>query len=189
LEANPIAVSPFAPCNVNQRLFRHWLEVVPVGHYISAHIPYAESFATIITDLNYRHIVIMRDFRAILAELVYGDEIMPRFLKADIELMSLTEKLNFFLTGGYADQAGVSIKSFSEIYRSMQVWRNDPTCLVVDFEELINENTQQAALTRMADYLAISIDNMAIPLAAINSFPPPNNKGLNELGSLLIENF
>lgn len=187
--ANPIAISPFAPCNVNQSLFRDWLDVVPAGNYISAHIPYTESFAPIINDLNYRHIVIMRDFRAILAELIYGDDIMPRFLKADIEPMSLTERLNFFLVGGIAAHAGVSVKSFTEIYRSMQAWRNDPTCLVVDLEDLISENDQQAVLIRMADYLDISIDNMAVPLAAINSFPPPNNKGLNELGSLLIEDF
>ena len=185
LTDNPIPISPFAPCYVNQCLFRQWLGALLPGQYISAHIPYTESFAPLITELNYRHIVIMRDFRAILAELVYGDEIMPRFLKADIERMSLAERLHFFLNGGYASQTDLSIKSFAEIYRSMQAWRDDPSCLVVDFEDLVNKDRQQATLIRMAEYLSVSIENMTSSIAAINSFPLPDNKILEKLDLLI----
>ncbi len=170
LGENPIAVSPFAPCHINQSTFSGWLEAVPAGSYIPAHIPWTAALAPMLTALNCRHILIMRDIQAILAELVYGNEIMPRFLKADIESLSLTERQDFFLTGGYAAHAGVVVKSIAEIYRSMQAWRNDPSCLVVDFEELLSADKQQPVLNRMADYLEIRIDNMDGHLAAINSF-------------------
>jgi hypothetical protein len=171
LDDNAIAIGPFAPHFVNQSTFCHWLEVVSRGEYISAHIPGTAAFAPIITQLNCRHIVIMRSAQSILTELVYGDEIMPRFLKADLEPLSLSERLNFFLSGGYAACAGVTVKSFAEIYRSMQAWRQDPTCLVVDFEDLISQNKQQELLTRMATYLGIQMDTMAVPLEVINNFP------------------
>ena len=39
------------------------------------------------------------------------------FLETDLAPMSLLQRVNFLLEGGYAAKAGVKIKSFPEVYR------------------------------------------------------------------------
>ena len=83
------------------------------------------------------------------------------FLEDDFKLMSPLERLNFILAGGYATQAGVEIKSFADVYRSMIAWQNEPNCLFVRFEDLIgakgggSDEKQRDTIKRIASYLGI----------------------------------
>jgi hypothetical protein len=153
-------------------MFQQWLEAVPTGHYISGHLPYSAALDPMLQALNYRHILIWRDPQAILAELVFGGEIMPRFLKADLEPLSLAERVEFFLTGGYAPNLGVHITTFVEICRAMLAWEQDSTCFIVHVEDLINMDKQEAVIANLANFLEITVD-MVTCLGKINAFPRP----------------
>ncbi len=61
------------------------------------------------------------------------------YLERDFRLMDQNQRLEIILEGGYAPEAGVEIKSFAEVYRSMLAWRNDSDSLVIHFEDLVGQ--------------------------------------------------
>eukprot|EP01008_Symbiontida_sp_HLA12_P000712 NODE_1720_length_558_cov_1.549425_g1706_i0.p1 GENE.NODE_1720_length_558_cov_1.549425_g1706_i0~~NODE_1720_length_558_cov_1.549425_g1706_i0.p1 ORF type:complete len:176 (+),score=52.93 NODE_1720_length_558_cov_1.549425_g1706_i0:3-530(+) len=119
--------------------------------------------------LNYRHLFMIRDPRAALSSqltFILDSGKMPadHFLKEDFKEMSRADQLHFLLKGGYAKKAGVEIKSFAKVYRSMLPWREEPECLLIRFEDLIGEkgggsrSGQRNAVRRIAAHLGISQD-------------------------------
>ncbi|MCI5168078.1 MAG: hypothetical protein D3903_18825 [Candidatus Electrothrix sp. GM3_4] len=153
-----IAISPFAPWYAEYENFRHWLNDVSPDYYIFGHLPWVPVLDSLIEELNFRHLVIIRDPRSILASLIFEEGITPRFLTADLDPMSLSERLAFMTSGGYALKADATVQSFTDSYRSMLAWRNDKNCLVVRFEELVGEwgeNTQREAAKKIASYLNV----------------------------------
>ena len=152
---------------------QYWLQCLPKSQYINGHIPYNPEFSKVITDLNYHHVCIIRDPRAVTVSRMKfilnsesAKDILPQGipLKADLEPMSTTERLKFLLEGGYAEKADLNIYSFAHIYRSILAWDKDPNCLLVKFEDLIGEqgggNSQKQAVTlkNLADHLNIPWD-------------------------------
>ena len=151
-----IAISPFAPWYADQKTFRCWLDGVLPGHYIFGHLPWTSALSPLTAELNFLHIVIIRDPRAVLASLIFEGGIIPRFLSSDFETMSLTQRLNFMSEGGYAQKADAKISNFADIYRSMLAWRKDNNCMVVRFEELVGERGRDSlinAVKSIASYL------------------------------------
>lgn len=153
-----VAISPFAPWYAECKKFRSWLNDVRPDHYIFGHLPWVPVLDSLIEELNFRHLVIIRDPRSILASLIFEGNITPRFLSADLESMSLSQRLAFMISGGYVLQADATIQSFTDSYISMLGWRNDKNCLVVRFEELVGEwgdNAQREAAKKIASYLNV----------------------------------
>ncbi len=153
-----VAISPFAPWYAECEKFRSWLNDVRPDHYIFGHLPWVSVLDSLIEDLNFRHLVIIRDPRSMLASLIFEGGITPRFLCADLEPMSLSQRLVFMTSGGYALQADATIQSFTDSYISMLAWHNDKNCLVVRFEELVGEwgrDTQREAAKKIASYLNV----------------------------------
>ena len=161
------------PNLVAKSKLKYWLECLAKSQYINGHIPYNPELDKVLADLNYHHVCIIRDPRAVtISRLKFilnsesAKDILPQGipLKADLESMSTTERLNFLLEGGYAEKADLKIYSFAHIYRSILAWGQDPNCLLVRFEDLIGEqgggNNQKQAetLRNLADHLNIPWD-------------------------------
>jgi hypothetical protein len=167
---NKIAIGAFTPYFVNQPTMRYWLNTVPYGQYIQGHIPFTPALTPIITELNYFHLVIIRDPRAVVASLIpfilnaQSTGMGVHFLANDFKAMSPMQRLHFVLEGGYASKAEVKVDSFIEVYRSMLAWHNEPNCLLVRFEDLVGEqgggNTdkQKNVVTNIASYLDVKFD-------------------------------
>ena len=149
---------------------KYWLECLQKGQYINAHIPYNPKLNQILAEENYHHVCIIRDPRAVTVSRMKfilnsesAKDILPQGipLKADLELMSTPQRINFLLEGGYAEKAKLKIYSFAHIYRSILAWGQDPNCLLVRFEDLIGEqgggNNQKQAetLRKLANHLNI----------------------------------
>ena len=158
------------PNSIPKSQLKYWLECLPKSQYINGHIPYNSEFSKVLTDLNYHHVCIIRDPRAVtISRMKFilnsesATDILPQGipLKADLEIMSTSERLNFLLEGGYAEKADLKIYSFAHIYRSILAWGEDPNCLLVRFEDLIGEqgggNSQKQAetLRKLANHLNI----------------------------------
>lgn len=163
-EAEAICVGSLSPLFVNPALFQDWLRYVTDNHYIVGHISYSPALSPVLAELNYRHLFIIRDPRAVLPSLlsfILNPQGMPKrhFLEVDLSEMSLPQRLDFILEGGYAPKADVMIKDFAQVYRSMLKWSDDPNCLAVRFEDLIGEqgcgsqDKQREVVEKMADYL------------------------------------
>ena len=127
---------------------QYWLKCLLKSQYINGHIPYNPELNKILTDLDYHHVCIIRDPRAVtISRMKFilnsesAKDILPQGipLKADLELMSTKERLDFLLEGGYAEKAGLKIYSFAHIYRSILAWNKEPNCLLVRFEDFIGE--------------------------------------------------
>lgn len=124
-------------------------------------------------ELNYQQVFIIRDPRAVVVSLipfVLDTGKMPgrHFLEDDFSLMSPTQHLDFILEGGYAVKAGVEIKNFAQVYRSMLAWRNEEGCLFIHFEDLVGEQgggtkeKQEAVVNKICSYLDIPFDDTII---------------------------
>ena len=151
-----IAVSSFAPWYADKNQFRTWLEVVSTKHYIFGHLPWTPALSLLLAELNYRHLAIIRDPREVLASLIFKEAIIPRFLTADFESLSLTQRLVFMVEGGYATKANAQISRFTDIYRAMLAWEKDNQCLLLRFEDLVGERGREVQLNtihRLANYL------------------------------------
>lgn len=159
-----ICVGTLTPVYVEADVFRYWLDAMPNGNYVLGHIGWSPALAPILAELNYRHVFIIRDPRAVLTSLlsfILDTRGMPRphFLEADFRTMSNEERLSFLLEGGDAPQAGVTVRGFADVFYSMLAWRNDPNCLLVKFEDLVGERgggcaiRQQQTLEQIAQHL------------------------------------
>lgn len=169
-----ISVGALTPLYVPPSILRQWLDVIAEGKYILGHIPWTPLLSPILDDLSYHHVFIIREPRAVVAStlafiLDTGSKMPARhFLEDDFKQMSPLQRLKFILEGGYATQAGVEIKSFTEVYRSMIAWQNEPNCLFVRFEDLIGEKgggsyeQQRDTIQRIASYLGIPCDHRNI---------------------------
>jgi hypothetical protein len=168
-----IIVGALTPCYVDSATFRHWLNLISPKQYILGHIPWTPILMPILSELNYQQVFIIRDPRAVLVSLipfVLDTGKMPgrHFLEDDFSLMSATQRLDFILEGGYAEKAGVEIKNFAEVYRSMLPWRNEENCLFIHFEDLVGEKgggtkeKQEAVVNKICSYLDIPFDDTIV---------------------------
>nr|VFK19046.1 MAG: Sulfotransferase family protein [Candidatus Kentron sp. LPFa] len=167
---NKIGIGAFSPYFVNKATFEYWLDAIPYGQYIQGHIPFTPELATIIAKLNYFHLFIIRDPRAVIASLIpfildsQSARMGTHFLQDDFREMSQDQRLRFILEGGTAQKAGVKVESFADVYRSMLAWRDDPDCLLVRFEDLVGEqgggnaDKQEKAVKGITKYMGIEFD-------------------------------
>jgi len=166
-----IGIGAFAPYYVNSATLQYWLQNLTANQYIQGHIPWHTELETLLAKLNYRHFMIIRDPRAVLASLLSfilearHTDMGAHFLEADFKLMSPPQRLNFILEGGYAPQAGVKVNSFATVYQSMLAWRGRPGCLLIRFEDLVGEQgggylvKQQAIVQKIALHLNMPFNN------------------------------
>jgi hypothetical protein len=161
------AVSDFY---VETSTLKHWLNLIKPGKYILGHVPQTPLLNPILGDINYHHVFIIRDPRAVFvsnSSFIFDDRKLgfKHLLKDDLTLMSETERFNFLLKGGYAKEAGMPIKSFAERYRSMLAWRDEPGCLFLRFEDLVGEagggsyEKQEDVMKKIALHLGVSFDD------------------------------
>lgn len=159
-----IGVSLFAPLEASPATVQRWLTTVANGEYIMGHMPYSPRLQSVMADLQYRQVVIVRDPRALLLALICDEQVMPRFLAADFATLSPLQQVERMWEGGYLPQADVTIQPFAAVYRSMLAWRDQPATLLMRFEELIGPPgggslvQQQQALARLATFLGLSVD-------------------------------
>jgi len=169
-----IGVSPFVPWHVDAVTLHEWLSGVDQGQYMIGHLPWSSEVTLPFSDLDYRHLVILRDPRALLLALLFGEAVMPRFLRPDFASLSQLEQFWFMWNGGYLPHADVTLKSFAEIYRSMVAWKKDPTCLVVRFEDLVGIDgggtaaRQKKTVEHIMAYLNCPSDDVAKIVASIH---------------------
>jgi hypothetical protein len=158
-----IGISPFAPCYAEPALMAAWLSGVQRDEYIPAHIPWSPALPAVMPEVNCRHIVILRDPRALLLSLLFDSHPMPRFLIRPFAAMSAEAQLEFMLSGGAVAESEMTLQAFASVYRSMLKWQDCAGCLVVRYEDLSgpqgggSQQQQWAALQQMAAFLDLPV--------------------------------
>ncbi len=173
-----VCVGTLTPIYVAPNVFRQWLDGMRHGKYVLGHLGRTPALTNLLHELDYKHLFIIRDPRAVLTSLlsfILDTRGMPKphFLENDFRQLSQDERLAFLLNGGYAPLAGVAVRGFADVYRSMLAWRDAPSCLFVKFEELVgvqgggDEQLQREAIGRIRGYLgadnSTSLDSLYDP--------------------------
>jgi len=164
-----IAIGTLTPIHVDVKTFQNWLEGVSRGRYILGHIAWSPTLSCLLAELNYRHLFIIRDPRAVIVSLlsfIQNTGAMPKkhFLEADFIQMTAKQRLQLILEGGYAFHSGVQVTAFRDIFRSMLAWRRETGCLFVRFEDLVgvqgggSDERQTDAVKRIAEHLGSEFD-------------------------------
>jgi len=164
-----IGIGSLTQFYVESAKVEQWLKLLPDYRYILGHIPWTPVLPPILKSLNYKQIFIIRDPRAVVTSLlsfILDTKGMPEphFLEEDFRAMTLEQRLSFLLDGGFAAKAGVEIKGFTETYRAMLAWQNDPNCLFVRFEDLIgsrgggNDQKQEIVIQKITKHLDIPLN-------------------------------
>jgi hypothetical protein len=149
--------------------FGHWLAAVPQDCYITAHVSCSPALPALLERLDYRHLFIIRDPRAVLPSLlsfILDTRGLPKdhFLAPDLEPMAFEERLEFLLQGGIGPRSGLRVRGFAEVYRGMLAWRDQPGCRMIRFEELIGSRgggtaeQQRASVEAIASHLGLNVD-------------------------------
>ncbi len=162
----PIPIGALSPYFINRATAQYWFSKYPYHHYIHGHVPYSLELAEILTALDYRHLLIMRDPRAVivsqLAHILQTQDktgMGMHFLHEDFSVLNTQQQLEFMFKGGYAKQAGLVVQDFRKVYDTMLAWRKLPGCLLVKYEELVGEqgggdaDTQRATVAKIAEHL------------------------------------
>jgi hypothetical protein len=175
-----IGVSPFSPLDAPRAIVQRWLTQVSIGEYMMGHMPWSAPLQDALTDLNYRHIVILRDPRALLLALVFHTEVMPRFLATDFALMTPLQQVEKMWNGGHLARAGLTLQPFATVYRSLLAWRDLPNTILIRFEDLVPQQfggsiaQQNQVLAQLAEFLnqdiALPTQDNQITDATANTF-------------------
>ncbi|MBP0019129.1 MAG: sulfotransferase domain-containing protein [Cyanobacteria bacterium SBLK] len=171
-----ISIGALTPLFVEPSVVQRWLDAMKPGSYILGHIPYTLLLNPILEESGFHHVFIIRDPRSVVASSIpffldTGKMPARHFLEEDIKALSPSDRVKFVLEGGYAERAGVPIKSFAEVYRSMLAWRDRPGLLFLHFEDLVGEGgggsheKQMQAIERIAKYLDVPFDEGIIAKA------------------------
>lgn len=166
-----VAIGPFAPVYADASWMQTWLDVLPRNDlYIMGHIPHCAAISTVLSELEYKHVLIIRDPRTLLLALLYDTHVMPRFLIEPFSALTSAEQLDFMWAGG--EVANVTLRGFAAVYHSMVAWQDDPTCCVVRMEALGGMQgvaQQHQTVTQIADYL----DLPAPPVENLSAIADP----------------
>lgn len=165
-----IPIGSLSDLYVEKDILKRWLNAIKTGKYILGHLPRTPILNPVLREINYHHVFIIRDPRAVIASslpffLDTGKMPGQHFLEEDLKPLSEKERFNFILEGGFAEKAGVKIKSFAEVYRSMLAWREEPGCLFLHFEDLVGEagrgsnEKQKDVIKKIASHLGVSFDD------------------------------
>lgn len=165
-ENSKINIGTFFLQAVNISTMKNWLSYVEPGQYIRGHMPYSKVLSSILCESGFKHIFIIRDPRAVVASLIAfildtKFEGNHHFLQQDLQALPQPQRLRFILEGGYASYAKVNIQPFINFCNEMFLWKEDPNCLFLKFEDLVGEkgggdnHKQEQAMNQISSFLSI----------------------------------
>lgn len=165
-----IPVGTLSPAPVDVATLSEWLAAIPAGGYLLGHMGWTSELAPLLEKQGVRHVFIIRDPRAVLASLlsfILDTKGMPKphFLEADFKPLSPEQRLDLLLEGGEASQAGVPVTPFHTIFRHLFAWHQEPSCLLLKFEDLVGEQgggsqqSQEQSVRRIANHLGKPFDD------------------------------
>lgn len=163
--STPIEVGTFASYFLTLSQLSEWLVQLKRGEYVQGHLPYRNELATLLTNYNYHHIVILRDPRIVMVNILQiGLAIKtPNFgltvsgthmrcvngsgiLQDDLATMDIKQRFEIIAFGGYLPIAAVTINPFKQFYEQMAAWQNQKLTFTMQYEQLSDEQVARNLL-------------------------------------------
>ena len=165
----PIGVT--TPVQIPSIIVSFWLRQIPrENYYVAGHIPFSRNLDTLLQQLGYKHILIIRDLRDVLVSFLHFIlRLRPEHpLSADFQHLSEDERVKFAINGGYLPISKRQILGIGNAFRSVVDWKQSQNCLIVRFEDLIGEKgggsskMQYDTIKRTCNYLQIDLEEREI---------------------------
>lgn len=153
-------------------LSRGWLKrrlgKVPEGGFVTAHCLYTPELASLFEEEAMKTVCILRDPRDVVVSQLHYIKQHTRHIVHE-PFMSLPDdhrRLATLIRGGELGE--FEILSLKERYRSFSGWSEDPSTVVVRFEDLVGEKgggspeAQRTAVKRVAEHLGLEADEKTL---------------------------
>jgi sulfotransferase 6B1 len=132
-----------SPDAVRWDALRRRLEGSRNGQFVTGHFPAVEGLPSLLTDLRYSSLLMLRDPRDVLVSGAHyaGDlpshDLHRRFTE---QYPTLDERIMAEITGFAADEYGRGQASLGDRLESYLPWLDDPSVLVVRFEDMVGDS-------------------------------------------------
>jgi hypothetical protein len=152
-----VYIGIMSPVAVPYSLAKKWLQKVNHGFYIAGHVPYTEIFKDLLDDLNFKHILIIRDPRDVIVSMAHYMA-RPDYSSKSFKRLSFEDRVKFLMNGGVLDNR--HFMGLKEAYKKALQWK-ESDCLIVRFEDLVGlrgggtEEVQKKSVYQIATYLGI----------------------------------
>jgi len=150
--------------SVSARWVGHYLSAVGAGQYLSGHAAYSDVLYDLLSRSGMKTILVLRN----PADVVYS---MAKYIvepinawypfHAQFKSLSLEDRADFMLRGGFDEIGGGFLRSLKEQYRALEGWSDKEGVLIVRFEDVVgekgggSEQAQRKVLSDIATFLRI----------------------------------
>lgn len=173
-EADEVEVGVDSPRMASFSNLRRRLDHVPTGAFVQAHVPYSPRFASLLTDLEYRMVLLVRDPRDVaLSSASYlansGHTLESIFGPLDPEQRILAS-IEGVCVGD------LRLRNLRDRVDSVASWRNAPWVVSIRFEDLVgpagggNLVDQHETIAAVARHIGTDLDERQVSDLASNLY-------------------
>ncbi|NPA52253.1 MAG: sulfotransferase domain-containing protein [Aquificae bacterium] len=139
-DKNPLHIGFYSPVAVSSRWLLRRIKRVKRGGYISGHANYSERLNYILEKYKVKVVHIIRDPRDVLVSHAhFFAKKKDYFLYPLFSNLSFEDRIKITLNGGFYEEIGLHLNSFSYALENVLMWKKSNNCLIVKFEDLIGE--------------------------------------------------
>jgi sulfotransferase 6B1 len=175
---DPRARQPASSPPLDVKRLRKYLERCPRGMFVTAHARFHPDFSDLVEDLGFKHILLLRDPRDIAvshASYMLRDTLhvlhgyYTEMLKSDDERLMASIR-------GFEGDAGPYLPPIRESFGAYLPWTEDPSTLVVRFEQLIgprgggDADKQLAEIERIARFVERPLSRQQASRIALKTY-------------------
>jgi hypothetical protein len=146
---------PASPPLVDKARLRRYLERCPQGMFVTAHARFHQSFSELVKELHFKHVLLLRDPRDVAVShsfYMLQDTLHQHHKYYARTLKSSEERLMASIRGfDEGEEVREFIPSIGETFGRYLPWLNDPSTLVVRFEDLVGPSRGGGDTKRQLD--------------------------------------
>lgn len=176
-QASPtLPIDVTLPVQTPVSLVAKWLHAIPSGQYLSGHLPWTETTATLVRAAGLKNLLIVRDPRDVLVSFLHFVIRPQHVLSQDFLSLSPEQRLILAVEGGTGPRSGWPIVGLRQGFESILDWRREQDVLFVRFEALIGERgdgsraAQRSAVQDICRFLELPPEDGLVEQVCRNAF-------------------
>ena len=161
--------APKAARTLDENRIRRFLGGCPQGMFVTTHAPFHPSLRDLIRELRFKQILLLRDPRDVVVSNMFFTKDQPgvQYHKYYVEVLKSDEERIMATIRGFGKHADTDRPraSIRDMFEGYTPWLDDPSMLVIRFEDLIGprgggvSGKQLDEIKRIADFVERPISN------------------------------
>jgi len=160
---------PKATRALDENRIRRFLGGCPQGMFVTTHAPFHPTLRDLIGDLRFKQVLLLRDPRDVVVSNMFFTKHRPdvQYHEYYVEVLKSDEERIMATIRGFGQHEGTDHprESIREMFEGYTPWLDDPSTLVVRFEDLVGPRgggvsaKQLEEIKRIADFVERPISN------------------------------